>query len=62
MKYYDLPIRVGKIQNPDIIIPNIDKDVKQQELPFIVCENTNDISALEDSLALLYKAKNNLTI
>lgn len=57
-----LPIRVGKIQNPDMIAANIDKDGQQLELSFIICENAHGISALEDILTLLYKAKHNLII
>lgn len=53
---------MDKIQNTDIKTPNVDKDMKQQELSLIVYENENGIFTLENSLALYYKAKHNLTI
>lgn len=41
--------------------PNGDKDMKQQKLSLIVYENENGIFALENSLALYYKAKHYIT-
>lgn len=57
MRYHYLSIRMDKIQNTDIATPNADKDMKQQELSFIVCVTANWHIYSEDSLALSYNAE-----
>lgn len=52
MKYHYTLIRMVKSKTP--ATPNAGQDVEQQEISFI--------AALEDSLAVSYTAKHNLTI
>lgn len=49
-----------KIQK--LTITTADKNAEEQELSFIVGGNTNDTPALEDSLAVYSKNKQNLPI